>query len=248
MKPDSILTPSPSPAPLLSWRGFWLGHRFIIPLLPGILVFAAAFGASAFAKGMTLLEAVAMSALVYAGVSQMVGLEMWRGDWNLAALAGLVMVTIAVNGRMALQSASLQPWLSEHPRLTNYLQLAFLTDANWMIGERYRAQGGRDLGVVIGAGIGIWVVWVLGTIPGYLLGQLVTNPARFGLDLVVPILFAAMGVSLWKGRVSLWTWPIAALVSLVTWAVVPGYAYIVTGALAGACAGAFVDDGASNAN
>ncbi len=248
MMPDSTSTPSIPPAPLLSWRGYWHGHRYIIPLLPGIIVFAAAFGASAFAKGLTLLEALAMSALVYAGVSQMVGLEMWRSDWNLVALAGLVMVTVAVNGRMALQSASLQPWLSEHPRLTNYLQLAFLTDANWMIGERYRAQGGRDLGVVIGAGVGIWIVWVLGTVPGYLLGSLVSNPARFGLDMVVPILFAAMGVSLWKGRISLCTWPVAALVSLGTWALVPGYAYIVTGALAGAFAGAFVDDGSSDAS
>jgi predicted branched-subunit amino acid permease len=248
MMPDSRLPPSNPSAPLFSWRGYWLGHRFIIPLLPGVLVFAAAFGASAFAKGLTLFEAFAMSALVYAGVSQMVGLEMWRGEWSLVALAGLVMVTAAVNGRMALQSASLQPWLSEHPRLTNYLQLAFLPDANWMIGERYRAQGGRDLGVIVGAGVGLWFVWVLGTIPGYLLGQLMTNPAKFGLDMVMPILFAAMGVSLWKGRVSLWTWPVAASVSLATWALIPGYAYIVTGALAGAFAGAFVDDGASDAS
>jgi predicted branched-subunit amino acid permease len=156
---------------------------------------------------------------------------------------GLAVVTMAINGRMALQSASLQPWLVQHPRVANYFQLAFLTDANWLIAERYRAQGGNDLGVITGAGIGLWVIWVLGTIPGYMLGQLVTDPKRFGLDMVILILFAAMGVNLWKGKISLWTWPVAGIVAALTWLLVPGYAYIITGALAGAFAGAFVDDG-----
>jgi predicted branched-subunit amino acid permease len=234
------MTSAPPPfgetRPRLSWAGFREGCLRVVPFLPGVIAFAAAFGASAVAKGFTLTEAVAMSALVYAGVSQLVGLEMWREAWTPAGLAGLALVTIAINGRMALQGASLHPWLAQHPPAVNYTQLAFLTDANWLIGERYRAQGGSDLGVLVGAGVFLWVIWVAATVPGVIAGRLVADPRLWGLDMVMPVMFAAMGAGLWKGRESIVGWGVAGLAALITWLVVPGYAYIVVGALAGAVA------------
>lgn len=226
----------------ISWRGVLLGIRKVSVLMPGIVVFAVAFGAAASAKGLSLFEAVLMSAVVFAGVSQLVAMELWRPEWSWGAIAGLAVVTATVNARMVLQGAALQPWLASYPKAVNALHLFFFTDANWLIGTRYRAEGGRDLGVLVGAGLALWIVWVAATVPGFLLGSLVEDPRRYGIDLVMPIFFAAMIVPLWRGKRAALPWVIAGIVALVTAKLVAGYAFIIVGALSGALAGAFLND------
>ena len=88
------MTASPEPTlesarPLLTMQGVRLGVRRVSVLLPGIVVFAVAFGAAAAAKGLSLLETVLMSALVYAGVAQLVAMELWRPEWSWGQLRGL---------------------------------------------------------------------------------------------------------------------------------------------------------------
>lgn len=243
------MTPSDQPEPantrsLITWRGMVLGMRKVSVLLPGVVVFSVAFGAAASAKGLSLLEAVLMSGMVYAGVSQLVAMELWRPEWSWGAIAGLAVVTATVNARAVLQGASLQPWFAAYPRTLNAAHLFFFTDANWLIGTRYHGEGGRDLGVLVGAGVALWIVWTLSTVPGYLLGALVADPRSFGIDLVMPIFFAAMIVPMWRGRRAAVPWLVAGIVALVTAKLFDGYVFIIAGSLAGAFAGAFLDDAA----
>ncbi len=123
------------------------------------------------------------------------------------------------------------------------MNLFFLTDANWLLGTRYRSEGGSDLGILLGAGVALWIAWVLATLPGFLAGVLVTEPTRYGLDLVMPIFFSAMIVPLWKGFRSLIPWTVAGTVALVVNTFAPGYLFIISGALAGALTGALLKDG-----
>lgn len=227
-----------------SAAGMRLGMRKVMVLVPGVVVFAVAFGAAASAKGLSLVETLLMSALVYGGVSQLVAMELWRPEWTWGAIVGLAVVTATVNSRMILQGASLQPWFAPYPKALNALHLFFFTDANWVIGTRYRAEGGRDLGVLIGAGLLLWVVWILFTGLGYWLGALVSDPRAFGIDLVMPIFFAAMIVPLWRGRRAAVPWVAAGLAALLTAKLVEGYAFIIVGSLTGAVVGAFSDDAA----
>lgn len=145
--------PDPASAARLTLAGMLTGLRRVSVLMPGVVVFAVAFGAAASVKGLSLFEAVLMSALVYAGVSQLVAMELWRPEWSWGAIAGLAVVTAAVNARMVLQGASLQPWFARYPKGVNAAHLFFFTDANWLIGTRYHGEGGRDLGVLVGAGL-----------------------------------------------------------------------------------------------
>jgi predicted branched-subunit amino acid permease len=226
----------------VSGAGMLLGMRKVSVLIPGVVVFAVAFGAAASAKGLSLVEALLMSALVYGGVSQLVAMELWRPEWSWGAIAGLAVVTATVNSRMILQGASLQPWFAPYSKTLNALHLFFFTDANWVIGTRYHAEGGRDLGVLVGAGLVLWVVWILFTGLGYLLGALVSDPRAFGIDLVMPIFFAAMIVPLWRGKRVAVPWMVAGLVALVTAKLVDGYAFIIVGSLSGALVGALRND------
>ncbi|HEX2554355.1 MAG TPA: AzlC family ABC transporter permease [Microvirga sp.] len=220
-------------------QGCLYGARLTLPLMPGLVVFASAFGTAAQQRGLSFEQALAMSAFVYAGASQMVALEVWQAAWTPGTILGIAAVTGVVNSRMVLAGASIQPWLRDEPPGRLAANLFFLTDANWLLATRYREEGGRDVGVLFGAGIALWVLWVLSTVPGYLAGALVSEPRRFGLDLVMPIFFSAMLVPLWRGRRAAWPWAVAGAVALAVQALVPGYAFIVAGALAGAVAGAF---------
>ena len=214
----------------------------MLPVLPGVCVFASAFGAAAAQKGLTAWQALSMSAFVYAGTSQMVALEVWRETWSPSTILALMTITATVNARMVLMGAVIQPWLAPAPKTQNAVNLFFFTDANWLIGTRYRAEGGSDLGVLFGAGFALWIAWVAATFPGYLAGALVTDPSRYGIDLVMPIFFSAMIVPLWKGLLPALPWAVAGIVALAVEALAPGYLFIVAGALAGALTGALLKD------
>jgi 4-azaleucine resistance transporter AzlC len=229
------------PRSLFTTAGLIEGVRFSLPVWPGLIVFGSAFGAAAVQKGLTLGQTLSMSAFVYAGAAQMVALELWQQVWTPATILTLVAVTAVVNARMILMGAAIQPWLAKEPKVRTAFNLFFLTDASWLIGSTYHAGGGRDVGVLLGSGLAIWGVWVLGTLPGYLAGSLVPQPERYGLDLVLPIFFATMLAPLWKGWGPARPWAVAGLVALVVHALVPGYAFIIAGALAGALAGAFLE-------
>lgn len=227
--------------PVLTREGLLLGARLALPAVPGLVAYCLAFGATAANRGLSAGESIGMSAIVYAGASQMLSLELWQPAWTPLAILTVAAVTTTVNARFVLMGAALQPWLRTASPTTTALSLFFLTDATWLIGTRYHAGGGRDHGVLLGAGVLIWAAWVLATIPGYYLGSLIAEPRRFALDLVLPIFFAVLVVPLWRGaRQSALPWIMAALVAVTVQALVPGYLFIVAGAVSGALAGALV--------
>jgi predicted branched-subunit amino acid permease len=59
---------------------------------------------------------------------------------------------------------------------------------------------------------------------------------------VLIIFFAAMFVPLWRGARRAIGWAIAGVVALVVSYLVPGWWFIVVGALTGSIVGAFIDD------
>ncbi len=232
---------SPALRPHFSRAGLRHGVRAALPAFPGFIMFAIAFGTAAAQKGLSLGETLGLSAFVYAGASQMVGLEIWQQVWSPTTLLTIVTVTAVVNARMILLGATLQPWLKDEPLARTALNLFLLTEAGWLIGTRYHNQGGRDVGVLLGCALILWLVWLLATLTGYFAGALVPEPRRFGLDLVMPIFFGVMLVPLWKGAKSALPWLVAGLVSLIVNALVPGYAFIIAGALAGVVAGMLIE-------
>jgi predicted branched-subunit amino acid permease len=211
-------------------------------MVPGTMVFAAAYGTLAAQKGLTLTEATLMSALVFGGASQLVAMEVWQSPITLTAVVSLAVVTAIVNARFILMGATLRPWLGPLPPWQVYPALCSTVDATWLIATRYRAEGGSDASVFVGAGLALWVVWVGSAIPGYLLGAFIADPKRFGFDLMLPIFFAAMFVPLWRGARRAVGWAIAGAVALVVSTVVPGWWFIVVGALTGSVIGAFIDE------
>jgi predicted branched-subunit amino acid permease len=227
--------------PHFSYSGLRRGARAALPAFPGFIMFALAFGTAAAQKGLSLGETLSLSAFVYAGASQMVGLEIWQQVWTPTTILTIMTVTAVVNARMILLSATLQPWLKDEPLARTALNLFLITEAGWLIGSRYHGEGGRNVGVLLGCGLILWLVWLAATFTGFFAGALVPEPRRFGLDLVMPVFFGVMLVPLWKGLKPALPWLVAGLVSLVVHALVPGYLFIIAGAIAGVIAGMLIE-------
>ncbi|EJW12490.1 putative branched-chain amino acid transport protein AzlC [Rhodovulum sp. PH10] len=226
--------------PPYSRAGFRLGMKLALPLVPGGIALALATGASAARIGLSFFENALMCATVFASAAQLVVMEVWPQHFTLGAIAGMMLIVFTVNTRMLLISASLRPWLGGLPGWI-YPTLHLTTDPGWLVSIRYTAQGGRDAGVFFGASVVFAVAWYVATLVGWWLGSLV-DPKTFGVDLVMPIFFAAMLVPLWRGRRAAIPWVVAGAVALATEALFGGFAFIVAGAVAGSLTGGFLGE------
>jgi predicted branched-subunit amino acid permease len=183
-----------------------------------------------------------MSALNFAGAAQFVAVEIWTRPMTGAVILALAVVTGIVNMRFVLISASLRPWLGRMPARQTYPALAFLTEPGWLIALRYRAEGGGDVATLLGSGLAFWVIWVAGTAGGWLIGATVSDPQRYGLDLVMPVFFAVILVPLWRGVRAAVPWAVAGAAATAASLYLPGSWYLMVGAVAGAIAGGMQDE------
>jgi predicted branched-subunit amino acid permease len=84
----------------------------------------------------------------------------------------------------------------------------------------------------------LYLAWLVAAIPGYLLAEQLTDPKKYGVDLAMPAFYAAMLVPAWKGPRLAIPWVIAGIVALIVHWLLPGWWFIIAGALSGAaCAG-----------
>jgi 4-azaleucine resistance transporter AzlC len=234
-------TASQSP---LRWtiEGFREGALATLPLLPGLCAFGLAFGTIAARKGLSLSDAVIMSATVYAGVAQIIVVESWPEQLTFAAVVASAAVTALICSRFILIGATMRPWLGSLPAAKIYPLLYLFTEPPWLLSTRYYRAGGRDPAFVLGSCAVTWLTWVSSTAPGYLLGASLGDPHRFGLDLVMPAFFVAMMVSLWQGPRRAIAWVVGSVVAIATAQLFGGFWYVVAGALAGSITGGFIDD------
>ena len=202
--------------------------------MPVLALFAVAFGAFAAQKGLSFAETTLMSALNFAGTAQFVAVEIWSRPMTGAAIVTLAIVTGIINMRFLLIGASLRPWLGRLPSRQVYPALGVLIEPSWLIALRYHAAGGRDAATLLGSGLVLWVIWVVATACGYGIGVAVAEPERYGLDLVMPVFFTALLMSLRRGARAGVPWAVAGAVAVAAARYLPGSWYIMAGAVAGA--------------
>ncbi len=231
-----------APAPYWSLVGVREGAIAVIPGLPGVVVFSASFGALAAQKGVPLLETVLMSALVSAGISQFLAVEMWAPSISVLLLATIVATTIVVNLRLSIPPAAMQPWIAGSPPWQVYPSLFMMTITNWIPTVRYRASGGADVGFLFGGGLACWLTWVGATAAGQIFGGLITDPKRYAIDLILPLYFVALLTPTYKGIRRSIPWAIAGAVALLMQQLAPGYWYLIVGVIAGAITAGLMSD------
>ena len=182
-----------------------------LPLLGSGFIYGIAFGALAASMGISLLEALLMSALVFSGTAQVAVVQVWQSQPS--ALAAFLIVLVA-NLRYLLMSASLRPWFGSLPTVKAALPLYFMVDSAYAAGMRARADGNADAGTMLGPALASFAGWVTATGLGVLFGQAVADPRRFGLDFVV-VAFCVSAATLVAKSTRDVAPPLAAVVAVV---------------------------------
>lgn len=149
--------------------------------------FGALFGALAADHGMSLAELTFMSATVYAGASQMVGIELFGG--NVPAWV-IVASILAVNFRHVLYSAAIAKHIRHFTPLQKFFTFFLLVDPQFAETVK-RGETGKPVTFIwyLGFGIIIYIPWVLVSLLGGMLGSFIGDPRTLGLDILLPAYF-----------------------------------------------------------
>jgi 4-azaleucine resistance transporter AzlC len=186
--------------------------------IAGIVVssgaFGVVFGLAAQKAGYSIVEAVAMSTIVFAGASQFaaVGLVVVATPWP-----AIVLVTALLNARHALYSAALAPWLRGVSRRERAAMAHVLTDEAFALTIGHFTRLGRaDPGGYWIAAIGsTFIPWNVATVLGFVVGRSIASPNQLGIDVVFPAAMAGLAVGLITGRRALVAVGVAVVVSVI---------------------------------
>lgn len=162
------------------------GVRRAAPLAVAVAGFGVSFGLLTRSAGWGWLAPIVMSATTFAGSAQFAAASILSaGGTTTAAVAAALLL----NARYAPIGVSVAPWL-EGGLASRLLHAQLTVDESWAIASE---GGGRfDPRMLAGAGVVLYVAWVLGTAIGAVGGQALGDPSALGLDAAFPALFLAL--------------------------------------------------------
>lgn len=201
------------------------------PIIFAVTPFGLLFGALSIANGLTVGETVLMSGVIFAGASQLVGIELFGQD---IAPWVVVLSVFAVNFRHILYSAVTGRSTRHWPVVSRYFAFFFLTDPQFAEAERRVMEGKKlTLAWYLGLASMLYVFWIASALVGALFGRLVPNPYAWGLDFLAPIYFFGL-VMEFRGRASwLPVVAVSAIASTVAYHTVGSPWHVSIGAVAG---------------
>ncbi|MEJ2119868.1 MAG: AzlC family ABC transporter permease [Alphaproteobacteria bacterium] len=201
-----------------------------LPVVAGVAVYGTVWGTLAVQAGLSPLEVVLMSGLVFSGAAQFVAIDLWSSPLAVGTIA---FATLLVGLRHVLMSASMEAVMRGIPPRRAYGALFFMVDEAWALSLRRVGQGGFTIAFYAGLCGFLYVSWLTTTLVGALLGRLVADPARYGFDVVFTAIFVVLIVGLWQGKRDLPSWAASALAAVACHHWVPGNWYIFVGGAAG---------------
>ncbi|MDJ1432059.1 AzlC family ABC transporter permease [Halostagnicola sp. A-GB9-2] len=223
-----------------SREGIRIGFLTCAPIAIGVAGYGVAFGVLARQSGLSVAEAALMSAVVLAGASQIVAVELWADPIPIATV---VFATFAINLRYSLMGAALEPWFRHLTSKQVYGSLFFMVDENWALTMREFKSGGSLGAFLLGSGIVLWLFWVASTILGATVGGAIGEPEQYGFDFILAAVFVALAVELWDGSSTLLPWLVALGTAIAAANVFPGQWYILIGGIAAALVEVIRHDG-----
>ena len=210
---------------------FWEGARLSIPVIVAAGPFALLFGALAVDNGFSVFEAFLMSAAVFGGASQMVGIELFGqhvAPWLI------VLSIFAVNFRHVLYSAAIGRHLAHWPVVQQALAYFILTDPQYAIAES-KVESGRKVGFAfyMGAGAPVYLSWIILSGLGAFFGRMIPDTEALGVDFLLPIYFLGLVMGFRKRPLWLPVVVASAIVSIIAYKIVGSPWHVSIGALAG---------------
>lgn len=172
-------------------RSFLQGMTAALPIVIGYIPIALTFGLLARQADIPILHTVLMSALVYAGASQFMAVNM------IAAGAGaveIIFATFILNLRHFIMGLSLMNLLKRIPPVYKIFVSAGMTDETFALAsikqEEAKADGGHlfATGLVLAA----YASWVIGSFFGSLLADLIPSSISQSMAIALYAMFIGL--------------------------------------------------------
>ena len=212
-------------------RDLVAGARLSVPVIVASAPFAILFGALAVDNGISVSEATLMSATIYGGASQMVGIELFG---HKIAPWLVVFSIFAVNFRHVLYSAAVGRRIGHWSFIEKTVGFFFLVDPQYAEAER-RVERGDSVGFAwyMGMALPIYVCWVIESGLGAAFSRLLPDTKALGIDFLLPIYF--LGLVMGFRTRSFWfpVVAISAVASIVAYKFVGSPWHVSLGAAAG---------------
>ena len=171
-------------------KEFLAGVKAGLPVCVGYFSVSFGFGAMAVAQGLTIWQAVLISASNLTSAGQFAGLTVIATG---AAIVEMVLTQLVINSRYALMSLALGQRLGSRAGTGSRLLTAFFnTDEIFALGM----AKGEDLTTAyfVGAGMIAALGWIAGTALGAMAGSLLPESLRMALGVMLYGMFIAIVV------------------------------------------------------
>jgi 4-azaleucine resistance transporter AzlC len=210
---------------------FLIGARRSVPILVSTAPFGLLYGAIAVDQGLTVLQASLMSLTIYAGASQLVGIDLFK---NHASPWLVILSIFIVNSRHVLYSAAVGRRIGHFPAWQKYLSFFFLIDPQFAETERHgEKEGNVSFAFYMGLALPVYVMWNIESLLGAVFGKLIANPEALGIDFLLPLYFFGLVMGFRKRALWLPVVAVSALASVIALKTVGAPWHVSIGALAG---------------
>ena len=169
---------------------FRSGMKAAVPTALGYVAIGLAFGVVAAASGLSALEVALMCALVYGGSAQFAMCALVVAGASLGELTLTVFLVNLRNMLMSLHATTIFTKIS----LWNQLGIGgLITDESYgvLLGE-YVHHKDIPSNWMHGNNIFSYLVWIVSSVVGCLIGSMIPNPELFGLDFALIAMFIGL--------------------------------------------------------
>jgi 4-azaleucine resistance transporter AzlC len=220
-------------------RHGWLsGMLRAAPIMLGYLPVGFAYGVLAQKAGISPLNTILMSVLVYAGASQLIAVGLFAAQ---ASPLSIIITTFAVNLRHMIMASALAPFLKRWRKLELALFAYELTDETFALHSTHFPVGIPSKAEVFATNLTAQISWIIGTILGLVAGQLITDIKPLALDYALPAMFIALLALQIKNRIQLIVAVVTGLLAVVLGQTALKHWNVIVAALVGATVGVILE-------
>ncbi len=222
----------------------WVALRECTPVVIGVVPFGITCGIMGLTANMSGLETILMSVLVFAGASQFIGITMLGAGmgWGI-----IILTTLLVNLRHLILGSSMATYMIRLPFPLQAFLAFFLTDEAYAMTISRIHKANYSVLYQLTVSTVLYLVWVLATVVGVVLGSYISDPLTWGLDFAMPATFLVLLIPLLAERKSLIVFGMAAVVSVVAALYLPGKWYIVIACLTASLIGGLLEGASEHA-
>lgn len=175
-----------------------------IPIAIGYIPISVAFGVVAKQTGIPLIQSVLMSSLVFAGASQFMAVNMLAQG---SGVIEIILATFVLNFRQFIMSLSLMNILEETTGIWKSILSLGITDEIFAVASLQKEKANHLF--LAGLTITAYAAWVIGTILGGLLSNVIPTSISSDMSIALYAMFIGLLVPAIRG-----TWKIGLVAAI----------------------------------